>query len=49
VRNGLGAPLGCDLAFIALGVILAAVGFALARSRRGRRMGFVPGIWTARS
>ena len=42
VRDDLGAPLGWDLAFIALGVILVAVGLALARSHRGRRMGFVP-------
>ena len=49
VRDDLGAPLGWDLAFIALGVILVAVGFALARSHRGRRMGFVPGARTARS
>jgi uncharacterized membrane protein len=49
VRDDLGAPPGWDLAFIALGVILVAVGFALARSHRGRRMGFVPGARTARS
>jgi uncharacterized membrane protein len=32
VRDDLGAPIGWDLAFLALGVILIAVGFALARS-----------------
>ena len=42
VRDDLGAPLGWDLAFIALGVALLAAGVALARSERGRRMGFVP-------
>ena len=33
VRDDLGAPLGWDLAFLALGVLLVAVGLHLARSR----------------
>ena len=37
VRDDLGAPLGWDLAFIALGVVLVAVGLALARDRRTAR------------
>ena len=32
VRDDLGAPLGWDLAFLAFGVVLVAVGMALARS-----------------
>jgi uncharacterized membrane protein len=32
VRDDLGAPLGWDLAFLASGVVLIAVGMALARS-----------------
>jgi uncharacterized membrane protein len=32
VRDDLGAPLGWDLGFLALGVVLIAVGFAMARS-----------------
>jgi uncharacterized membrane protein len=32
VRDDLGAPIGWDLAFLALGVILIVVGFAMARS-----------------
>jgi uncharacterized membrane protein len=49
VRDDLGAPLTWDLAFLALGVVLVAVGLALARSDRGRRMGFLPRTHTARS
>jgi uncharacterized membrane protein len=49
VRDDLGAPLGWDLAFIALGVILVAVGVALARADRGRRMAFAHRARTARS
>jgi uncharacterized membrane protein len=32
VRDDLGAPIGWDLAFLAFGVILIVVGFALGRS-----------------
>ena len=32
VRDDLGGPLGWDLAFLALGVVLSAVGFATAHS-----------------
>jgi uncharacterized membrane protein len=49
VRDDLGAPLAWDLAFIALGVVLLAIGLVLARSDRGRRMGFVPRARVARS
>ena len=37
VRDDLGAPLGWDLAFLAFGVLLIAVGLATARSGEGRR------------
>jgi uncharacterized membrane protein len=49
VRDDLGAPLAWDLAYIGLGVVLVAVGIALARSDRGRRRGFVPRAGTIRS
>jgi uncharacterized membrane protein len=42
VRDDLGAPLGWDLAFIALGVVLLLAGVAMTRAERARRMGFVP-------
>ena len=35
VRDDLGGPLGWDLGFLALGVLLIVVGFALARDARG--------------
>lgn len=41
VRDDLGAPLGWDLAFIALGLALLAAGLVLTRPERGRRMGFL--------
>ena len=41
VRDDLGAPLGWDLAFIALGLALLAAGLALTRPERDRRMGFL--------
>jgi uncharacterized membrane protein len=45
VRDDLGAPLGWDVAFLALGAILVAIGAALSRSDRGR----APGVQIARS
>jgi uncharacterized membrane protein len=35
VRDDLGGPLGWDLAFLALGILLVAVGIALTRSGQG--------------
>jgi len=43
VRDDLGAPIGWDLAFLALGAILVAVGMAMATSaRRGGLAGVLP-------
>jgi uncharacterized membrane protein len=41
VRDDLGAPLGWDLAFLALGVVLVVAGAALARPRVSRAAGRV--------
>jgi uncharacterized membrane protein len=40
VRDDLGAPVGWDLAFLAFGALLVAVGLLLARSAESRRQGW---------